>query len=293
MWKLFNTAYPANFSKVAPYYPMLIEYPKMPVRNYLGLIQNDALHWGVTLTLMTGFARTPELVDIANVKNICGLELSTAGGSSVILSEADVQIAALSDRIVRAWSELARTAGAFQHLRVLRLSGQQGLSEAIFSYFRFFPSLRVVGVADCGELVTEAAKELAAMYGWEIKSKQRRRRRDGEAEGSGSLDTLFKCYQENMSRDDDGSMKPGTSLQPDLPVLDCQIGPGCGQRRQSGMTVFVRDRIDPGMVDPAVQKRRRTSPVPNHEADQQAKVRKPVLRNIPGKDLMGLLAELS
>jgi hypothetical protein len=237
----------------------------------------------------TEFARTPELVEIANVKNLCALEVSTTSPAQTSLGN-DVPVAALSDRIVRTWSELAQTCGAFRHLRVLRLYGQQSLTEVVFDYFRLFPSLSVIVAGDCGKLVTESAKDLAVAYRWEIVNKRRRKRRDGESKEFDELETAHKCYRASV--EDDKRMK-AISLDPELPILDCQIGSRYVKSRRSKTTVFLQGHLDSDMASLALHKRKRPGLIEYDLAEGRTKVRKPVLKNVPGKDLTGLLAEFS
>lgn len=289
MWKLFATVYPREFRQIANYRAMKIEGPKMPMRDYFGLVKDDALHWGVALTLSTEFARTPELVEIANVKNIVALEISTTLSKPQPDQDEDAApVAVLDDRIIRTWSELAQTSGAFRYLRVLRVYHQEKLSPIIFQYFRVFPSLRVLVVQDCRGLTAESAKEAAETYGWEVGTQPPSKDNKEETEIYDS-DTVYECYEASDTLLD--GEEP--SIDRDTPILDFQLGQavrgGMNKKaRKLKPTVFLRrGPIELDVTDAAMGKRRLEEAGPPN----RKKARKPVMKDAGGKDLTGLLAE--
>lgn len=287
MWKAFCTAYPTEFRKVSKYCEMVVDPPKMPMREYLSLVRSDACRWVVGLTVCTEYARTPELVEIAHVENIVALEISTPSQTRLALGDEDVEITALSDRIVRAWSELAETSGAFKHLRALRLYGQQNLSGIIFQYFNAFPSLRVCVVAHCSGITSRSAMELAQTHGWQVEMK-------------GELSELYECPAARSSRksgtavgwDGDPKNMVPPSVPQDTPVLDFKIG----LRRESARSdsqrvVFWREEPESGTG----VKRRKDSDaaVDDRGMEPRKRSKKPVIKDARTNDLAGLLAEFS
>ncbi|KAL2001620.1 hypothetical protein VTN02DRAFT_1529 [Thermoascus thermophilus] len=284
MWKLFATAYPREFRQIADYRAMKIEGPRLPMRDYLGLVKDDALNWAVALTLSTEFARTPELVDIGKVRNIVALEISTTPSKPPPGPDEDaVPVAVLDDRIVRTWSELAQTSGAFQHLRVLRVYHQEQLSPIVFQYFRVFPALRVLVVQDCRGLTPESAEAAARTHGWEIGAAKHR---DEETDIYDS-DTVYECYAASGTLLDGRREEP--SIDPDTPILDFQVGQavrgGVSRKaRKLKPTVFLRKGF---MADQTMGKRRSEAPEPPN----RKRTSTPRMKKLGGKDLAGFLAE--
>ncbi|PWY76256.1 hypothetical protein BO70DRAFT_93032 [Aspergillus heteromorphus CBS 117.55] len=258
MWKLFATAYPEEFRHVSPYRRMKIEGPRLSLREYLGLVKSDSMGWRVVLTLAASHARVPELVEISSIRNLAALEIATPKHAQPVLDEAVSPLAALSDRIVRTWSELAAASGAFAHLRVLVLAQQTELSGLALRYLRAFPSLQLIMVLDCPGLVPVAGVDAEA-NGWEV------------VLGSEKPETLYECYRISLT---DGTVLDG-------PVLDFQVGYQTGRAldnmrnmRQKPWTLF-----------------RRREKVEGRERGPPAAKRARVMKAGRGKDLGGLLRE--
>ncbi|GKZ20679.1 hypothetical protein AbraIFM66951_005407 [Aspergillus brasiliensis] len=161
-WKLFATAYPEQFREVSPYRSYSVRSVELGMPEYWQLVSSDALSWRVLLTLDPSIARIPDLVEIANIQNLVALEISSppqawnSGESSGVT---------LSNRVIRSWSELQQSSGAFAHLRVLVLYRQRDLSEQILQYLRRFPSLEIVLALDCGNL-TRTSRDDFQVEGW-------------------------------------------------------------------------------------------------------------------------------
>lgn len=183
----------------------------MPIRDYLDQVKSDTLHWGVTLTLFTSFASVPELVEIANVKNLVALELNTSSELETFSNETDLPMTALNDRIVRTWSELA-TSGAFAHLRVLRISHQKQVSPVILRFLRSFPSLRLLVICDCPNIGRLFKKSSKAIEGWQPADIL-----VGENDSNAAHDKLYGCYRASFATDEDMKV-------PDVPILSFQVG---------------------------------------------------------------------
>lgn len=184
----------------------------MPMRDYLGLLKSDSLHWGVTLTLFTSFASVPELVEIASVKNLVALELNTSSELETFSSETGLPMTALNDRIFRTWSELAASDGAFAHLRVLMISHQKQVSAVILRFLRSFPSLRLLVICGCPNLARLFRNSGKAIEGW--------RPVDTLMDDSEAHDKLYGCYRASLTKD--YGNRP--SIGRDHPILSFQIG---------------------------------------------------------------------
>lgn len=182
----------------------------MPMRDYLNQIKSDTLHWGVALTLFTSFASVPELVEIANVKNLVALELNTSSELETFSSETDLPMTALNDRIVRTWSDLA-VSGAFAHLRVVRISHQKQVSPVILRLLRSFPSLRLLVICDCPNIARLFKKGSKAIEGWQPADIL------VDDDSDTAHDKLYGCYRASFTMDED-------TKAPDVPILSFQIG---------------------------------------------------------------------
>lgn len=211
MWKLLVTAYPSRYREISRYRLMKIEGPRMPMRDYLNQIKSDTLHWGVALTLFTSFASVPELVEIANVKNLVALELNTSSELETFSNETDLPMTALNDRIVRTWSDLAAS-GAFAHLRVVRISHQKQVSPVILRFLRSFPSLRLLVICDCPNVARLYKKSSKAIEGWQPVDIP-----IDDDDSDAAHDKLYGCYRASFTDNED-------TKAPDVPILSFQIG---------------------------------------------------------------------
>ncbi|KAL4990490.1 hypothetical protein BDW68DRAFT_36136 [Aspergillus falconensis] len=205
MWKLLATVYPAQLAEVEQYRSIKIEGPKLSMKEYLGLTKSDSLGWRVVLTLATSYARVPEIVGISEIKNLCALDVATPAKPDTLPEDTELQLTALTDRIVRAWSELAWTGNAFSHLRVLILRHQTGLSKNALHYLSSFPNLHSVVAFGCPGI--ESAFSGGDVDGWAVAEIKR-----------SAPATLYEYYKASRKATGDDSM-PAES-----PVLDFQIG---------------------------------------------------------------------
>ncbi|KAL2860896.1 uncharacterized protein BJX67DRAFT_325386 [Aspergillus lucknowensis] len=221
MWKLFATAYPQQFPKVERYHSIKIEGPKASMREYLGLANSDSLSWRVVLTLAASYARVPELVGVAHIKNLVALEIATPSHLAIPPETTDVPVTALTDRIVRAWSELAQTSEAFQHFQVLVLRQQRELSNVALGYLRALPALEHIVAYECPGITS--ADSGGGVNGWTIVEVK-----------SPPPNTLYELYQACA----EASSADRLSLR-GSPILDFQIGQTTSQsskkiRKKSG-----------------------------------------------------------
>ncbi|XHG05349.1 hypothetical protein AWENTII_008577 [Aspergillus wentii] len=280
MWKLFATAYPIDFRGINQYRSMKIEGPKMSMRDYLGLVKSDSLSWGVALTLANLFARVPELVDIASIKNLVALEIITLSQIATIPEETDAAGATLSDRIVRTWSELAQTSAAFSHLRVLRLYNQEDLSKVALRYMDAFPSLRLIIAHDCPHFTSLVKHGPIELDGWEVSTISQPKKSN---EDPSEPDTLYECYKTSL-------MDIETQDQPtlrDTPILDFQVGQINPTRRKKQSTVYLeRKKNADSTQEPATKKQKLAS-----TAAKKPKTKGPVMKDRKAKDLRCLLQD--
>ncbi|KAL4808487.1 hypothetical protein BDV18DRAFT_158576 [Aspergillus unguis] len=243
MWKLLATVYPAQFAEMEKYRSMKIEGPKLSMRDYLGLTKSDSLSWRVALTLATSYSRVPEIVGISEIKNLCALDIATPTTPDVLPENSELQLTTLTDRIVRAWSELAQTSEAFKHLRVLILRHQRQLSKVALHYFRTFPTLQTVITFDCPGI--ESAVYGGQVNGWI----------PAEEEQSAPA-TLYGFYEASCKASIDKS-----SIPAETPILDFQIGQMVKAARgpvSSPYAAIYLERSGDGGVDtgPSTRKRK-------------------------------------
>ncbi|RDW60378.1 uncharacterized protein DSM5745_10836 [Aspergillus mulundensis] len=205
MWKLLATVYPSQLAETEQYRSVEIENPKLSMKDYLSLTKSDSLNWRVVLTLASSYARIPELVGISEIKNLCALDIATPAKLHALPEDTDLQVTALTDRIVRAWSELAQTAKAFSHLRVVILRHQTDLSKVALHYLRFFPNLQSVVAFGCPGI--ESALSGGNVDGWTLAEVKR-----------SAPATLYAHYKASCNANSNDSTVA------ESPVLDFQIG---------------------------------------------------------------------
>ncbi|OGM42905.1 hypothetical protein ABOM_007537 [Aspergillus bombycis] len=207
MWKLFATAYPVEFRHISQYRSMKIEGPRLAMRDYLELVKSDSLKWQLVLNLAASFARVPDLVGISSIRNLAALEVATPPHAETLADATETPVTALSDRIIRSWSELAQTSGAFAHLRVLKLC-HQDLSGVVLRYLRAFPSLQVIVAYGCPGIHSMFTDGLE-IDGWES--------RPGQGDKPPELYELYQASITNMDGEPPVMDQGG-------PILDFQIG---------------------------------------------------------------------
>lgn len=245
MWKLFATVYPLQFRSRSRYRSMKIEGPKMPMRDYLGLVKSDSLHWRLVLTVATEVARVPELVQITTLRNLVALEIFSSQRAPVIPDETEVSVTTLNDRVVRTWSELAQSSGTFAHLRVLRLYHQKDLSAVALRYMKAFPSLTSVIVHDCPGLTSNISNDCTQVDGWEV------------ADIPELLEPteLYSCYTTAMDLGDEGRQP---TMDKGIPVLDFQVGQAIHREdkrsRRRNERFCLRRRVEPDAPEPVTKK---------------------------------------
>ncbi|EGE01961.1 CBS domain-containing protein [Trichophyton equinum CBS 127.97] len=163
LWKIFATAYPAEFNQISHRYLLKPSSKQMAVTNYLKLLTSASVNWTAVVSLSVEFFEPHEFLEVANVRNLIGLEMCTQPKRTEFGYEATVSI---SDRVIKGWSEQALTGQAFEHLRILVLRLQTSLTEHVFAYLNAFPTLSAFIMQGCPRLYSKEAREMAERHGW-------------------------------------------------------------------------------------------------------------------------------
>ncbi|PYI12818.1 hypothetical protein BO99DRAFT_348936 [Aspergillus violaceofuscus CBS 115571] len=275
-WKLFATAYPEEFRKIAADRVMKVESPLMPMQDYLSLVKSDSLNWGAILTLAATYARVPDLVGLANIPNLIALEIATPLQYEGVEDESDAPMVDLNDRVVRSWSELAQNSAGFANLRVLMLQFQSNISSVALSYLCDLPALQLLVLNGCRAIPAGAAAGFE-LEGWAVVDM-------GEVPKS-----LQSIYQNTLQID--GAEKPTFPI--DTPTFSLQIGQKTlkslrATSKQKHRAVSYNPiclRRSKNYVEPPVKKQRTTS-------DQRpAGPKRAVMKERKLKDLGGLLQD--
>lgn len=297
MWKVFATAYPSQFRTVAPYRAVKIREPQMSLRDYLGLIRSESLSWRTMLVLDTSIARVPELVEIASVKNLVALEITTPRNILSVTDNSNMRVASLSDRIVRTWSELAESSGAFSQLRILRLYNQHDVSSVILRYLGAFPSLCLVIAQDCSNLIASLPTKDLHEDGWEMGYP--RFGADVEQGDVSEALTLYERYKASLAPEIDGRQARQEILIQDCPVLDFRLGkdPSAGPKTRHNAkprsTIYLQRRRSPESrpLEP-VPKRQKLAGKSVHRTSQPSSgPKKPVMKQHKTRDLGDVLGD--
>lgn len=253
-----------------------MDKPSFLMRDYLNLVKSTDCDWATQLVLWTEYAFTPDLVQIADVVNLVSLEINTGTTVTHQHEDIDLPVATVGDRILRTWTELIESSGAFRHLRILKLNAQRHLTTASFRYLSRFPSLEYCIVAMCDGLTSKSAITAAETHGWQI----------CQDKPKGALyDFSERRVEFQMRWRDqvpDGLIPP--SLPKDLPVLEYIVGQ-MRERLAVGSSVYIFRRNRANTSD--VSKRKPEDRLPSKEG---RKSRKPAMKG-RGKDFSGLLGE--
>jgi hypothetical protein len=253
---------------------MKIEGPKLSMRDYLGLVKSDSLGWQVVLTLAASYARVPELVGISEIKNLFALDIATPANPGPLPEDTDLQITALTDRIIRAWSELSQTTGAFAHLRVLILRHQTELTRVALRYLSALPNLQTVVAYECPSI--SSACFGGGVEGWTVEEMKRL-----------APANLYKFYEACCKAS--GDRDPTFAK---TPVLDFQLGE---KRRAShahseSAIYLQRTSVEVPRMDPNLSIRKRKEAGDLGSNGEQSQPRKAVMKSRT-KDIGDLLKD--
>lgn len=282
MWMTFCSVYGKEFGAISPHCRMIAD-DKLIVagRYYWELITSTSLSWMTALKVWTHHFSTRQLVEIANVKNLIALEILTLDPPP--LSGCND----FTDRVVRAWSEMAETTNAFEHLWLLKLYGHHQLTPATFRFLGRIRSLKVCAVARCDGLLSATAIKYAEECGWSVYA-------------TGSRVTKpydFKMNNRRTLRDrnlleweiDEPWKMLATSVPEDTPLLEFSVGQydDSWNREPLKVVVFRRDDHKSDNQGDGSEKKRKS----DSTSGDPERSKKPVMRSSRTKDLSGLLSE--
>lgn len=279
MWKIYATVYPLEFRDVSDYRSMKVEGPKMSFRDYLDLARSDSLSWAVALTVVTKHARVPELVDIATLKNIVALDVISPFYGEAIPEDLALSMTMLNDRVIRTWSELAKSSDSFAHLHTLRLYHQRDISAVVLRYLRDIPSLRFIMLHNCSNITRLLSDGCLEAHGWELLA-------DPQLLHSNSLVDYYKSGVRDMQ-----SQRDAAKIDAETPLLNFQIGQTNHDKAKTSrgtQTIVLKAcRISADGPGPVAKK-----PKVNHDAPGRIGGRRAVMRERGGQDLQEVLGDL-
>jgi hypothetical protein len=151
------------------------------------------------------------MVSVSDIANLALLDLSD--GQVTI----DTKVSLFNERVMRTWSELVKTAGAFGELQILLLGWQENVSPWLFQYLQHFPKLRYVVLTDCPLLHQKNRKEWepkALLWGWEARHAKRSAKR---------LKPFLK-EKDFHSGAVSGLLYPEEQMEIERPVLEMWLG---------------------------------------------------------------------
>ncbi|KAJ5083629.1 hypothetical protein N7456_013056 [Penicillium angulare] len=237
MWKIM-------FREGTPYYRLIAEKCKQPIRQYFDLMNNNECLWRSVLSFSSDFADVTDLVALSNIKNIVALEInqhirfnqrridksiqSDQSSSDFLRREG------LRDGVVRGWMEMAQKNEAFQHLRILRLHNQKILSPHSLLLLERLPQLHIIILCGC-DLFTEAMglcppnkRHQFKLEGWIARRLDWTKK--GDIRDTEMLQPLLDLYNSSLKMGyrcfdqctEEGDPLP-PSLQSSLPVMEFEI----------------------------------------------------------------------
>lgn len=167
---MLASSYPVEFSDPEYRYYLHIRQPSLPLPDYFRGVRSDQGHWSTCLRISPKETRAADLVSVSSISNLALLDLSD--GQVTI----DTKNSSFDERVMRTWTELAETEGAFACLQALLLGWQENVSAWLFRYLRYFPSLRYIILTDCPLMHQKNRKEwepFALDHGWEARHAKR------------------------------------------------------------------------------------------------------------------------
>ena len=125
---------------------MRVRQPILPLSSYYTGITSPESNWLTCLRLSPRRISTQDVVSVHSVTNLVVLDLSDTGVEHGSIGSN------FDERVMRSWAQLAASGQAFQQLRVLMFGWQENLSDWVFAYLNFFPSLCHVIMTECPKL---------------------------------------------------------------------------------------------------------------------------------------------
>ena len=195
----------------------------LPLPQYFAGLDSSPARWLTTLRISPRYTPTPDLVNVALLRNLVVLDLSDD-------FTIDAPRSIFDERIMKAWVELIDSRKAFRHLRVLMCGWQEYVATWIFKYLRHFPSLCCVVFTDCPKLHQRNRNEWedeARSFGWIARSSKRSAKslRPIVGETAFHVGAVSGMYYESQSRFSQlvHDLKP-FDMEERLPLVECWIG---------------------------------------------------------------------
>ncbi|KAJ5650242.1 uncharacterized protein N7484_003965 [Penicillium longicatenatum] len=236
MWKIMTRAYP-EFRRLHPCYHMETVTCKQPLRrHYFDIMNSEDCIWRGVLSFPSNLAEVADFVAIANVKNLVALQINPTyevenpawTGHRTMTNTNGIQ-----DGVVRGWLEMAETHGSFQHMRYLRMEGQNQLTPHVLTLLRKLPQLQHIVISKC-DLFTKKLNRIPRLKGqdaievdgwivrrqdWIVEKEGPEKAKQAEAiremyKGGGSVDYQYFVGMEPLTP---------YSLSLDTPVMDLDI----------------------------------------------------------------------
>lgn len=121
-------------------------------------MNEDNCTWGAVLTVAPDITDGQNLVSIANIKNLIGLEISTYQRTRGYTKDPDAHNGDLEDKVVRSWMDMALQNGCLQHLRIVRFAHQHRITPNILWMLEKLPALELIVIRDCPSILQESSE---------------------------------------------------------------------------------------------------------------------------------------
>lgn len=236
MWKIMTTVYPA-FRKEFPCYHMETVTCKQPLRqNYFEILNSENCIWRGILSFPSNLAEVADFVAIASVKNLAVLQINPSyevenpawTGDRVITNGDGIQ-----DGVIRSWLEMAESQGSLQHLRFLKMEGQNKLTPHVLPLLRKLPQLQQIVIYKCDCFTRKfnlihrlKGQDVIVIDGWIIRRQDWIVRKEGP-EKAKQAEAIQEMYNDGCHVDSQHltGMEPPTpySLSLDTPVMELDI----------------------------------------------------------------------
>ena len=161
LWKLFVEAYhDASYMRAEDHHDAVRFVPSsLPL--YTMHVRSDSFKWVTLLTIGEPMFSMTELVNLAGLKNLGGIDLVACREVPPMRS--------VNDQLVRSWARSAQEDGAFPLLRVLSLRGWLDVTDDTVDSLTHFPCL--VLFAFCDTSIDEVSSwsgggEIRVVRGW-------------------------------------------------------------------------------------------------------------------------------
>ncbi|OAP58994.1 hypothetical protein AYL99_06291 [Fonsecaea erecta] len=224
-WRTLATAYPSSeeFGRREYRYLLDIKQLAMPITDYFNGITSKELMWLSCLRISPKQMATSSLVSIHTITNLAVLDLSD--GQVTI----DNEVSKFDERVLRSWAELARSGEAFQHLRVILFGWQEHLSDWIFKYADWFPSLCHIIITDCPRMHQRNRalwEPTAQASGWEARhaKKSAKSLRPIIGNQDFAFGAISGCYYDSLELYSQLSHNGWPGLTDSRPLLEAWIG---------------------------------------------------------------------